>query len=108
MLAAVVLLVDFYGASNFKNPTVACQEILQPRVALTRNQLTQLLAVPERSKKEKVRAIVKEPYCKLPSLEVRAGVVSDREVYPLEFDPQTWLIILYEGDEYAGYRLNAR
>ncbi|NJP12002.1 MAG: hypothetical protein HC866_23115 [Leptolyngbyaceae cyanobacterium RU_5_1] len=28
--------------------------------------------------------------------------------YPLAFDPQTWFIVLYEGDEYAGYSFSFR
>jgi hypothetical protein len=49
---------------------------------------------------------VSEPYCKLPTLNVRAGVEAEREAYPLEFDPATTLVILYENDEYAGYRFS--
>ena len=71
-------------------------------------QLTQLIAVPERSPKANIHEIIREPYCLLPSLNIRAGVNAVREAYPLEFDPDTWIVVLYEGDEYAGYRFNAR
>jgi hypothetical protein len=44
----------------------------------------------------------------LASLQIRAGATSLREAYPLEFDPQTWLVLLYEGDQYTGYRFATR
>jgi len=70
---------------------------------LSREELAVLLQVPERSQKAEVRSLVQHPYCVLSPLEVRAGVKADREAYPLEFDPDVWLIVLYEQGEYAGY-----
>ncbi|MEY2976123.1 MAG: hypothetical protein ACO3NK_09250 [Prochlorotrichaceae cyanobacterium] len=81
-----------------------CQEVVQPQAVLSRENLAQLLTIPERDPRQRVRTIVQEPYCLLPSITIRAGVTAVREAYPLEFDPDTWLIILYEGEEYAGYR----
>jgi hypothetical protein len=81
-----------------------CEKIVQSNAQLSREQLAKLLAVPERDPKEKVRTIVAEPYCSLPQLQVRSGVVSEREAYPMAWDPSVQLVILYENDEYAGYR----
>jgi hypothetical protein len=89
-------------------PSEPCQEVLQPQAILTREQLSQLLTIPERSPKAKIRTIVKAPYCKLSTVEVRANVLAEREAYPLGFDAQTWLVILYEGEEYAGYAFSFR
>jgi hypothetical protein len=80
-----------------------CQEVKQTTATLSREQLAQLLAIAERSNRKEVQKIVSEPYCILPALEVRAGVQADREAYPLAFDPKTWLVMLYEGEEYVGY-----
>lgn len=102
LLIDVRSMVPLGNASNSKGEV--CQGNVKSEVVLSRDQLAQLLTVPERDTKARVRDILKEPYCQLPSLEVRAGVAAEREAYPLEFDPQTWLVILYEGDEYAGYR----
>lgn len=107
MFAFVGLLIDFRSMPIFgpaEERRDACQEVVQSDAALSREQLAKLLTVPERDTKTKVREIVQEPYCKLPGLQVRAGVTAEREVYPLAFDPQTQLVILYESDEYAGYR----
>jgi hypothetical protein len=54
---------------------------VQSNAQLSREQLAQLLVVPERDPKENVRKIVAEPYCSL-QLQVRSGVVSEREAYP--------------------------
>jgi hypothetical protein len=80
-----------------------CQEVKQSTATLSREQLAKLLAIAERSNRQEVKKVVSEPYCILPALEVRAGVQADREAYPLAFDPKTWLVMLYEGEEYVGY-----
>jgi hypothetical protein len=80
-----------------------CSEIVQPKAVLSREQLAQLMAVPERSQRRNVQAVVKEPYCRLPTLSIRVGAMTDRDLYPLAFDPQTSLVILYEGQTYVGY-----
>jgi hypothetical protein len=110
ILAGLVLLVDpsrvisrWSGGDNSQ-----CQEVVQPQSILSREQLVKLLAIPERSAKSKIRQVLREPYCYLASLKIRAGVLSQREAYPLEFDTDMWLVILYEGEEYAGYRFSPR
>lgn len=85
------------------DPNRFCQEVVQPGAAVSREQLAQLLTVPERGQRPAVRQIVKEPYCRMPSLTIRAGATTERDAYPLAFDSQTWLVILYEGDTYVGY-----
>lgn len=103
MLALVGVLADLRGVFSPEPRTDLCQEILQPRSVLSRDELSRLLTVPERSTKARVREVVQEPYCTLPEVEVRAGAIAIREAYPLAFDPQTWFVILYEEGEYAGY-----
>lgn len=102
MLALMAVLLP-HSAKSPASQTSVCQQQVQPQSVLSRDELTKLLAVPERSVKEAVRQVIAEPFCTLTSVEVREGVTAEREAYPLEFDPQTWLVILYEGNEYAGY-----
>lgn len=112
IVAAALVLLDvrdmrFWSARS--QPQVnekACNEFVQTEAKLSREQLAELLTIPERDSKERVREVVSEPYCRLGSLNVRADVQAEREAYPLEFDPETQLVILYENDEYAGYRFN--
>lgn len=80
-----------------------CRHIVQSDVVLSRQQLADLLTIPERSEQAAVKAVVAEPYCQLADLELRDGISAQREAYPLAFDPKTWLVLLYEGNEYAGY-----
>ncbi|MBW4482167.1 MAG: hypothetical protein KME14_06465 [Tildeniella torsiva UHER 1998/13D] len=109
LLAIGLLAIDGQGAGGWlqaarPQSTEGCEKIVQGTAQLSREQLAQLLVVPERDPKENVRKIVAEPYCALPQLQVRSGVVSEREAYPMAWDPTVQLVILYENDEYAGYR----
>ncbi len=109
VVAAFGLLADPRGLLPTPAPAkTVCQEIVQSKSILSRDQLSRLLAIPERSSKVQIRQIMKEPYCQLPQVDVRSGVSARREAYPLAFDTQTWLIVLYEGDEYAGYDFSFR
>ncbi|NEQ54467.1 MAG: hypothetical protein F6K11_30775 [Leptolyngbya sp. SIO3F4] len=105
-IAAMGLLVDagiYLKADAASTQKDNCQKIVQSSAVLSRAQLGKLLTVPERSNQQNVRDIVAEPYCKLPSMEIRDGIKASREAYPLAFEPSTWLVMLYEGDEYAGF-----
>ena len=88
------------AASANKN---LCQDIISSQAVLSRQQLTQLLTVPERENRQAIEAIAEDPYCTLAAIEVRAGVMAERSAYPLAFDPTTWLVVLYEDEEYVGY-----
>ena len=81
-----------------------CVGQINSNVAVSREQLANFLTVSERGAKNTVLDILQMPYCDLPEIEVRAGVPAERSVYRLAFDPQTWLVVLFEGDEYAGYQ----
>lgn len=106
------LLVDFDGLKKFSpaaksvSQQADCNTVISEAARLSREQLLQLLTIPERGAKEQVRQVVSEPYCQLPALQVRSGVTAEREAYPLAFDPGTSLVILYENNEYAGYRFS--
>ncbi|MEB3356215.1 MAG: hypothetical protein VKK04_05780 [Synechococcales bacterium] len=103
ILAGLVLMVDVSRLFEPERSQDICQEVVQAESVLSRNELLQLLSIPERSARSAVRSVVSAPYCLMPHVEVRAGVMAEREAYPLAFDPETWVVILYEGEEYAGY-----
>lgn len=109
MVASAFLLLDLrtnLTQSQSQSHPETCQGTVNVEAQVSREQLAQLLTVPERDSKARVQDILKEPYCQLPGLTIRAGVTAERDIYPLDFDPQTRLVILYEGDEYAGYRFS--
>lgn len=107
MLAVAALVVGpkpiVDRAAERSANTVVCQETVQAQSVLSRSELSELLAIDERAPKGDVRAVIEEPYCTLSAVEVREGVTAQREAYPLEFNPETWFIVLYEGEEYAGF-----
>ncbi|MDA0673304.1 MAG: hypothetical protein O3C67_06320 [Cyanobacteria bacterium] len=80
-----------------------CQQVVESQSVLGREELSELLAIPERASREAVEQVIAKPYCVLNATEVREGVTAEREAYPLAFDPQTWFVVLYEDGEYAGY-----
>jgi hypothetical protein len=80
-----------------------CQEVIREKAILSREQLAQFSAMPERIDKAQLRDLIKEPYCRLPNLPLPSGGIAQREAYPLAFDPKTWFVVQYEGDAYAEY-----
>ena len=108
MLALAAILVNPNQSEQVKSGVDICQQRVETTSVLSRAQLSQLLSIPERTAKEAVRKIVEEPYCVLQPLEIRAGAEAQREAYPLAFDPQTWFVVLYENEEYAGYDFSFR
>lgn len=108
LFLALLLMTDVQAWLPQSEVKEICQEVIRPDAILSRDHLAKLLAVSERTAKTAIQQVVAEPYCRLPSVSIRAGVVAEREVYPLAFDPDTWLIMLYEGDEYAGFDFSFR
>ena len=109
LLIVCLCLIGAYGLlfSRLMLPSstefsLQCQAVVQHQ-QLSRQQLAQLLSVPERSQRRYVQEILKAPYCRLSSLNIRAGATTERDVYRLAFDQQTDLIVLYEGQSYVGY-----
>lgn len=108
VLAALALWVDPQGLLPKMASKDTCQQVIRETAVLSREQLTQMLSVPERANKQAIRQVMQLPYCRLSAIQPRAGITAEREAYPLAFDPKTWLVVLYEGDEYAGYSFSFR
>jgi hypothetical protein len=111
VIMAVWLLYDFKALPPIslgppKVVSQACRTIVQPDARLSNQQVAQLLVLAEGSKKQQTQQMLGKPYCQLADLQVRVGATSKRDAYPLVADPLTRLIVLYEGDEYAGYRFD--
>lgn len=100
---ALALMVDVRSFTPNAAPNDLCQQVVRPDAVLSRDHLTQILAISERTARNQVQQVIAEPYCHLSPISIRAGVLAEREAYPLEFDPDTWLVMLYEGEEYAGF-----
>ncbi len=105
ILLSLGLFVDLRGLPSLGAKIAPpCPSAPPSQGQLSKQQVAALLTVAEGDQKDKIREIVHEPSCKLPSLQVRSGSMAEREVYTLGFVPQTWIVVLYEGDQYAGYK----
>ncbi|MGF1567188.1 MAG: hypothetical protein ACFCVD_03795 [Nodosilinea sp.] len=107
-LAAVFITPNLTEAPA---PAVArhdCVKQVELNSFLSRDTLSKLLAVGLDAPKEDVRQILGEPYCVLAEAPTEAGAEAEREAYPLEFDPQTWLVVLYSNGQYKGYDFSFR
>jgi hypothetical protein len=80
-----------------------CLQIDQPQAVLSRQQLQKLLDTAPQTPQASLRAWLPTPNCRLAPAPDAEGVTLDRQAYPLEFDPSTWLVVQYEGDRYRGY-----
>lgn len=108
LLLALGLMTDVQAWLPQSEASDVCQEVVRHDAILSREHLAKILAVSERTAKTAIQQVVAEPYCRLPAVSIRAGVVANREAYPLAFDPDTWLVMLYEGEEYAGFDFSFR
>lgn len=107
-LAALLITPNLGKDQVQESSPFSCVKIEQTQSLISRDQLKALLATDLQAPKATVQELLKEPYCVMSSGKTEAGQPADREAYPLEFDPQTWLVVLYEGDRYAGYDFRFR
>lgn len=103
MVAFAALVVTPQFLAQEVGSTTVCEQRVETQSVLSRDELSELLAIPERSSREAVEAVIAKPFCVLNQTEIRADIPAERVAYPLAFDPQTWLVVLYEEGEYAGY-----
>lgn len=116
LLATAIVLPT--QVSSQAIPDSSCETIVKSGAEISRGQLSQLLEIPTGTKANTVRQVVDEPYCTLPvsqsktqaepgqaELKVEPGnaIATERAAYPLAFDPEAWLVLSYEADEYLGY-----
>jgi hypothetical protein len=85
-----------------------CRGSIQPNNDLSRDQLTQLSQAESSMTQAELQALLGQPYCQVASLELPGGEKAVGEVYPLAFDPQTWLVVLYRDEAFVGYQFEFR
>ena len=90
---------------NASEPSIVCTEIVQLEATISGEQIGKLSEIATFSKREKVEAILQKPYCYLSPLSIRKDVITEREAYPLVDKNNTYLIVLYEENNYVGYGL---
>ena len=108
VLVTLGLITDLYGLPSLDSRSSNCTQIVQAKTALTREQLMQFLALPKGAKSSQILSLINAPYCKLAGVTSATGGMVDRQAYPLTFDPQTWMVVKYEGEQYVGYEFKIR
>ncbi|MBW4418163.1 MAG: hypothetical protein KME13_02920 [Myxacorys californica WJT36-NPBG1] len=110
-LLVIALLLESHSLPSFgSKASEPCQKVTKTASKLSKEQIARLLTVEQGATKSKVRGILKEPHCKLPKVQVRADTPPERDVYLVDADdfvelqPKTQLVVLYDGDEYKGFR----
>ncbi|MFQ4140052.1 hypothetical protein PGN35_027450 [Nodosilinea sp. PGN35] len=107
-LAALLISPNLNQEQGQEAEAFTCIRQEQPKAVVSRNQIKKLLETDLQAPKATVQEFLQVPYCVLSPGKTEAGLPAEREAYPLEFDPQTWLVVLYEGDRYAGYDFRFR
>ncbi len=93
-----------------------CLEVVQSGAEMSRDEISSLITLPVGSPKQSVRQAMSEPYCTLPTERAdenaaaqnateaqTASSSTEREAYPLAFDPEVWIVLNYEAEKYTGY-----
>ena len=107
-LAALLITPNLGKDQGQESSPFTCVKLEQSQSLVSRDRLKALLETDLQAPKATVQELLKQPYCVMSPGKTEAGQPADREAYPLEFDPQTWLVVLYEGDRYAGYDFRFR
>ncbi|WOD38498.1 hypothetical protein [Nodosilinea sp. E11] len=107
-LAALIMTPKLTSTPVPEAAPFTCLRQEQPQALVSRDQIKRLLETEPQTPKATVLEILNQPYCVLSAGQTEAGLPAEREAYPLEFDPQTWLVVLYAGDRYVGYDFRFR
>lgn len=76
-----------------------CIGTINPTVRISRATLAWLITVPVGSAQREVMEQLGAPYCLLPDAD---GLI--QSVYPCEWDPSTWIIVLFQKQQYISYQ----
>ena len=94
------LFVRGVGGSRSVSSNHRCETPVHER-QLSSETVRQLAAMPLRSQRARVEALLGSPYCQLPNVSVRTELKSVRFLYQQPGD-HSWLVVMYEGTEYVG------
>ncbi|MCU0565461.1 MAG: hypothetical protein MUF49_02565 [Oculatellaceae cyanobacterium Prado106] len=107
LILAPLLLMDFIHLGSLtggRSQAQECDGETNGGGVITRQQLAEFLTISERDTRSRVEEVLPTAHCQLPGIEARAGATAERKVYLLDFNTEARLIVLYEGDEYAGFQ----
>jgi hypothetical protein len=109
-LATLVVTPSINRADNALKTGTAdvCIKQIDKQSLMSRDELKAILDLENNSPKANLQEIVAQPHCVLEARAGTDGVPVEREAYPLEFDPQTWFVLQYKGEEFVGFDFSFR
>lgn len=106
----VAFAITYSVQSAFFFPAIAdsakdgCIHSPNSQVRITRAQIEQLLQIQPPAADTAIVGIVGNvAYCQLSNVPHISGIPLRRYAYPCAFDPETWLILEFQGSEYIGF-----
>ena len=109
-LAALVITPSLNQTAKLSGTGVkdVCIKQIDKQSLISRDELKAVLDLSHQVPKAKVQEIVEKPHCVFEARSGVNGVQLAREAYPLEFDPQTWFVLLYQDGKYVGFDFSFR
>jgi hypothetical protein len=109
-LATLVVTPSFNRTDSTSNTGAAdvCIKQVDKQSLVSRDELKAVIDLDPSAAKDQVRNIVDQPHCVLEPRAAENGIQVEREAYPLEFDPQTWLVLQYQDSKLAGFDFSFR
>jgi hypothetical protein len=80
-----------------------CIKQVQAESFLSRDELSQLLKLDTPTSQEEVYKVADQPFCVLAANHGSSEAGTERQAYPLEFDPRTWFVLNYEDGKFVDY-----
>jgi hypothetical protein len=80
-----------------------CIKQVQTESFLSRDELSQLLKLDTPASQEEVYKVADQPFCVLAAKDGSSEAGTERQAYPLEFDPRTWFVLNYEDGKFVDY-----
>ncbi len=112
-MLALATMVITPSVNRLNNPVNAgvgdvCIKQIDQKSLVSRDELRAVLNLDKNISKDEVLAVLDQPNCVLQPRAGENGVQVDREAYPLEFDPQTWFVLQYQEEKFAGFDFSFR
>jgi hypothetical protein len=80
-----------------------CIKQVEPESFMSRDELSALLKLDRPAGQAEVYKVIDQPFCVLGAKDGSTEANTERQAYPLEFDPQTWFVLNYKDGKFVDY-----
>jgi hypothetical protein len=101
ILGAIGAIAKSPTPSTISNKSTPCAATGNTTARISRADLAWLIEVPVGSDRASMMRRLGTPYCFLHN-----GNDLIKVTYPGAWEPSTWIVVIYQGDRYAGYDLS--